>query len=58
MAAPPVDEGDAVQEEAGRGLVLGHPPLLVDGVKEERLHNLEVVVVVVPAVLFENPWLS
>jgi len=30
---------------------LVHPPLLVDGVEEEPLHDLEVVVVVVPAVV-------
>ena len=49
--APSVDEGDAVQEETGRGLVVGHPPLLECGVEEEPLHDLEVVVVVVPAVV-------
>ena len=32
-------------------MVVGHPPLLECGVEEEPLHDLEVVVVVVPAVV-------
>ena len=35
----------------GLGIVVGHPPILVDEVEEEALHELEVVVVVVPAVV-------
>ena len=31
--------------------MVGYPPLLVDEVEEEPLHDLEVVVVVVPAVV-------
>ena len=44
---PPEGRGDAM----GQGGLVVNPPLLLDGVEEELLHGLEVVVVVVPAVV-------
>ena len=48
---PPVDEGGASQEEAGRDSVEGHPPLPSDTDKEEPLHDLGLVVAGLPVVV-------